>query len=201
MPFINKVTVRGTTYYLENLTDGSNIVRLPKGISANDYFVTENTLGTFTVSKKELDDFKTEVSNDFDAFKDETADQFDQLEADISTNISTFKRELENDINEFKNEVNQLAKYELPIATESELGGVKAVAKDGFNISATLTYPRIKNQKEYSTVVLLHSLGYNSQWWGDLPRRIARSCVPPNRQRPSAFRTAFSICERISGAR
>ena len=131
MPFINKVTVRGTTYYLENLTDGSNIVRLPKGISANDYFVTENTLGTFTVSKKELDDFKIEVSNDFDTFKDETADQFDQLEADISTNISTFKRELENDINEFKNEVNQLAKYELPIATESELGGVKAVAKDG----------------------------------------------------------------------
>ena len=30
MPFINKVTVRGTTYYLENLTDGSNIVRLPR---------------------------------------------------------------------------------------------------------------------------------------------------------------------------
>lgn len=49
---------------------------------------------------------------------------------------------------------------------------IKAVAKDGFNISATLTYPRIKNQKEYSTVVLLHSLGYNSQWWGDLPKDL-----------------------------
>ena len=49
---------------------------------------------------------------------------------------------------------------------------IKAVAKDGFNINATLTYPRVKNQKEYSTVVLLHSLGYNSQWWGDLPKDL-----------------------------
>lgn len=49
---------------------------------------------------------------------------------------------------------------------------VKAVAKDGFNINATLTYPRVKNQKEYATVVLLHSLGYNSQWWGDLPKDL-----------------------------
>ena len=49
---------------------------------------------------------------------------------------------------------------------------IKAVAKDGFNINATLTYPRIKNQKEYQTVVLLHSLGYNSQWWGDLPKEL-----------------------------
>jgi alpha-beta hydrolase superfamily lysophospholipase len=49
---------------------------------------------------------------------------------------------------------------------------IKAVAKDGFNINATLSYPRIKNQKEYSTVVLLHSLGYNSQWWGDLPKEL-----------------------------
>ena len=49
---------------------------------------------------------------------------------------------------------------------------VKAVAKDGVNINATLTYPRVKNQKEYATVVLLHSLGYNSQWWGDLPKDL-----------------------------
>lgn len=49
---------------------------------------------------------------------------------------------------------------------------IKAVAKDGFNINATLTYPRVKNQKAYSTVVLLHSLGYNSQWWEDLPKEL-----------------------------
>ena len=49
---------------------------------------------------------------------------------------------------------------------------IKAVAKDGFNINATLTYPKIKNQKEFPTVILLHSLGYNSQWWGDLPKEL-----------------------------
>ena len=46
----------------------------------------------------------------------------------------------------------------------------KAVSVDGFNIQGVLSYPKVKGQKEYNTVVLLHSLGYNSQWWGDLPR-------------------------------
>ena len=49
---------------------------------------------------------------------------------------------------------------------------IKAVSTDGFNIEATLTYPKIKNQKEFATVVLLHSLGYNSQWWEDLPNYL-----------------------------
>lgn len=49
---------------------------------------------------------------------------------------------------------------------------VKAVANDGFNIYATLSYPKVKNQKEVSTVILLHSLGYNSQWWEDLPKEL-----------------------------
>lgn len=60
MAYINKVTVRGKTYNLENLTDGSYVVRLPK-LSADDEFVTKNTLqdgisvseltnGTYTVS-------------------------------------------------------------------------------------------------------------------------------------------------------
>ena len=42
-------------------------------------------------------------------------------------------------------------------------------ASDGFSIRAVLEYPKIKGQKEYSTVVLLHSLGYSSQWWETLP--------------------------------
>lgn len=49
---------------------------------------------------------------------------------------------------------------------------VKAIASDGFNISATLTYPKIKNKKEFSTIVLLHSLGYNSKWWESLPNDL-----------------------------
>lgn len=49
---------------------------------------------------------------------------------------------------------------------------IDAQAKDGFNLKATLTYPKVKNQREYSTVVLLHSLGYNSQWWETLPKEL-----------------------------
>lgn len=51
---------------------------------------------------------------------------------------------------------------------------IKAVSVDGFNISATLTYPKVKSQKEFPTVVLLHSLGYNSQWWEDLPDELLK---------------------------
>lgn len=49
---------------------------------------------------------------------------------------------------------------------------VRAVADDGFNIVATLSYPKLKNKKSYSTVILLHSLGYNSQWWETLPKEL-----------------------------
>ena len=35
-----------------------------------------------------------------------------------------------------------------------------------------MTYPQNKTQKEFATVILLHSLGYNSQWWGDLPQEL-----------------------------
>ena len=47
-----------------------------------------------------------------------------------------------------------------------------SVSKDGFTIKADFIYPKIKSKKEYSTVVLLHSLGYNSQWWGNLKQDL-----------------------------
>ncbi len=49
---------------------------------------------------------------------------------------------------------------------------VKTSAVDGFNLKATLAYPKSKTQKEFSTVVLLHSLGYNSAWWGELEKDL-----------------------------
>lgn len=49
---------------------------------------------------------------------------------------------------------------------------IKTVASDGFNLKSTLTYPKDKTIKEFSTVVLLHSLGYNSQWWGNLEQDL-----------------------------
>lgn len=130
MPFINKVTVRGTTYYLENLTDGSNIVRLPKGIAADDYFVTQNTLGQFTVSEKELEDFKTEITDDFNDFKTNSSAQLEEFKGQVSDNMDAFQKDINEDLTEFKAEVNKLVRYELPVATDSVLGGVKAAAKD-----------------------------------------------------------------------
>ena len=54
-------------------------------------------------------------------------------------------------------------------ATKISKQDLTVPALDGFSIRAVLEYPKIKGQKEYSTVVLLHSLGYSSQWWETLP--------------------------------
>jgi pimeloyl-ACP methyl ester carboxylesterase len=59
--------------------------------------------------------------------------------------------------------------FAAPKVNEKE---IVTVAKDGFTIKSTLTYPKAKNQKDFPTVVLLHSLGYNSQWWGDLQANL-----------------------------
>ena len=48
----------------------------------------------------------------------------------------------------------------------------KVVTSDKFTISATLKYPKIKGALNYNTVVLLHSLGYNSEWWDTLPDEL-----------------------------
>lgn len=49
---------------------------------------------------------------------------------------------------------------------------IKIVAKDGFALTAKFEYPNIKGQMEFPTVVLLHSLGYSSQWWEGLPQTL-----------------------------
>jgi len=46
---------------------------------------------------------------------------------------------------------------------------------DGFSIKAKFEYPKVKNQKEFNTVVLLHSLGYSSDWWETLPEELLES--------------------------
>ena len=49
---------------------------------------------------------------------------------------------------------------------------IKVITDDGFSLHAILEYPKVKGQKEFSTVVLLHSLGYSSQWWDTLPEEL-----------------------------
>ena len=48
----------------------------------------------------------------------------------------------------------------------------KITTKDNFSMVATLQYPKIKEKKNFSTIVFLHSLGYNSEWWGSLPQEF-----------------------------
>ena len=48
----------------------------------------------------------------------------------------------------------------------------KTVTKDGFSMTAKLEYPKIKEKNNFSTVVLLHSLGYSSEWWETLPDEL-----------------------------
>ena len=49
---------------------------------------------------------------------------------------------------------------------------LSVTAKDGFSLKAILTYPKEKGRRYYKTVVLLHSHGTNSTWWGDLPDKL-----------------------------
>ena len=48
----------------------------------------------------------------------------------------------------------------------------KTLTKDGFSMTAKLEYPKIKDKTDFSTVVLLHSLGYSSEWWETLPDEL-----------------------------
>jgi len=132
MPFINKVTVRGTTYYLENLTNGSDIAKLPtaaQGLKANDVLVTEGTLGNFTVTPAQFEELKTNVNDQFNTLTEDFSGKFNTLETDLTGEMDTFQRDINSDLAEFKAEVDKLVRYELPIASADALGGVQPVTK------------------------------------------------------------------------
>lgn len=129
MPFINKVTVRGKTYNLENLTDGTHVVKLPT-LNGDDVFVTEKTLsqgikvssltnGTYTVGLPIL------TKNDTLVVQSEL-NQIDNNKVDkvsgkgLSTNDYT---------DADKNKLSKLENYELPVAATNILGGVKVAQK------------------------------------------------------------------------
>lgn len=129
MPFINKVTVRGKTYNLENLTDGTHVVKLPT-LNGDDVFVTEKTLsqgikvssltnGTYTVRLPSLTQNDTFVvqskqnqinNNKVDKVSGKGLSTNDYTDAD-------------------KNKLSKLENYELPIAATNTLGGVKVAQR------------------------------------------------------------------------
>ena len=57
-------------------------------------------------------------------------------------------------------------------ATNTVFKEITATSVDGFTMKGYLEYPKIKNQKEFPTVVLLHSIGYSSDWWCNLPQYL-----------------------------
>lgn len=57
-------------------------------------------------------------------------------------------------------------------ATNIVFKEITATSVDGFTMKGYLEYPKIKNQKEFPTVVLLHSIGYSSDWWCNLPQDL-----------------------------
>lgn len=57
-------------------------------------------------------------------------------------------------------------------ATNTVSKEITATSVDGFTMKGYLEYPKIKNQKEFPTVVLLHSIGYSSDWWCNLPQDL-----------------------------
>ena len=129
MPFINKVTVRGKTYYLENLTDGTHVVKLPT-LNGDDVFVTEKTLshgikvssltnGTYTVGLPTLTKNDTlVVQSELNQINNNKVDKVSGK--GLSTNDYT---------DADKNKLSKLENYELPVAATNTLGGVRVAQK------------------------------------------------------------------------
>lgn len=134
MAFINKITVKGTTYNLENLTDGSHVVRLPY-LSDDDVFVTQRTLSA-GVNMSNLSNglYTVNLPNDLDQndifVLQSKQDKINSSKVDkvdgkgLSTNDFTAAD---------KTKLDGIAvganKYVLPVAKETELGGVQPVTK------------------------------------------------------------------------
>lgn len=130
MAFINKVTVRGKTYNLENLTDGSYVVRLPK-LNADDEFVTKNTLQA-GIKASELTDGAHTVSLPKNLTKDDTfviQSVQDQVNNNKVDKVSGKGLSANDYTDADKNKLNSLENYTLPTAGENILGGVKATQK------------------------------------------------------------------------
>ena len=133
MAFINKVTVRGKTYNLENLTDGQHVVKLPT-LSDDDVFVTVNTIGD-NISVSSLTNGRYTVNlpvltqNDTFVVKSKqdivNNSKVDKVEGKgLSTNDYTNEEKTKlSGIEEGAN------KYTLPVANSGTLGGVQPVDK------------------------------------------------------------------------
>lgn len=176
MPFINKVTVKGTTYYLENLVSGNGAytVRLPN-ISRDDVFVTKNTIGEFTVSQDDMNAMEIRVNslntkvNTVDSrvtiVSDQVANKVDKVEGKtLSTNDFTnaYKAKLDGLTGEYE----PIGAAQQALTTAKEYTDSQLAAFESFDIEIVDVLPDTTSAKE-STFYLVPKTsgnGYEKYW-------------------------------------
>lgn len=176
MPFINKVTVSGTTYYLENLVanNGAHTVRLPN-ISRDDVFVTKNTIGNFTVSQDDMNAMETKVNslntkvNTVDSrvnvVSEQVANKVDKVEGKtLSTNDFTnaYKAKLDGLTGEYE----PIGSSEQALTAAKQYTDSQLAAFESFDTEIVDALPTTTEAKE-STFYLVPKTsgnGYEKYW-------------------------------------
>ena len=189
MAFINKVTVKGKTYNLENLTDGTHIARLPV-LTKDDVLVTETSLsknikaseltnGTYTVrlpsNLHQNDEFVLKSRQD--VINNSINNKVDKVAGKgLSTNDYTTAD---------KNKLDSLENYTLPTASPTVLGGVSPVTKtdemtqevgvDGsgklysidssYSIEIVDVLPEKGKENVFYLIPSKLGIGYEKFWW------------------------------------
>lgn len=96
MPYINTIDINGTTYNLENLTDGNYVVDLPY-LNKNDIFLLRGDVVDNLISYQQN--------------KPISANQgrvLDEKNTDLNNRVNNLKEQLENKDSELGNEIEQL---------------------------------------------------------------------------------------------
>lgn len=96
MPYINTIDINGTTYNLENLTDGDHVVDLPE-LNKNDIFLLRGDV---------VDNLSSYNQN-----KPISANQgrvLDSKNTDLNNRVNNLKEQLENKDSELGNKIEQL---------------------------------------------------------------------------------------------
>ena len=158
MPFINKVTVKGTTYYLENLVAGSGAytVRLPN-ISRDDVFVTKNTIGDFTVSQDDMKVMENKVNSlntrvntvesDAKVVSEQIANKVDKVEGKtLSTNDFTnaYKTKLDSLTGEYE----PIGSAQQALVAAKEYTDSQLAAFESFDTEIVDVLPDVTSAKE-----------------------------------------------------
>lgn len=188
MAYINKVTVRGRTYNLENLTDGTHIVRLPT-LSGDDVFVTEKTLQT-GVKASELTDGTHTVSLPKNLTKDDTfvlqsvQDKVNNNKVDkvsgkgLSTNdyTTTEKNKLsgiEDGANKYSHpsyNTRTSGLYKITVDSTGHVSDVSEVTKDDItNLGIKDGTAALDEAKEYTKTAISEYEPYSIEVVGTLP--------------------------------